>query len=90
MVPSLLSLRYITSAYWAIATMTTVGYGDIAAVRIEEKIVACVIMMAGTSMFAYMMGSVVSGVALALHKVVTQQSLTRRPTMLYSLVWCPN
>lgn len=53
-------LRYITAAYWSITTMTTVGYGDITAVRIDEKIVACVVMMAGTSMFAYMMGSVVS------------------------------
>jgi len=41
--------------------MTTVGYGDIFAVRIEEKLVAALVMVVGSSMFAYMMGSVVGG-----------------------------
>lgn len=41
--------------------MTTVGYGDINAVRIEEKIVASLTMAIGSSTFAYMMGSVVRG-----------------------------
>ena len=53
------AFRYITSVYWAVTTMTTVGYGDITAIRIEEKIIASLVMVAGSSMFAYMMGSVV-------------------------------
>ena len=36
--------------YWAIVTMTTVGYGDIAPVTVPGKTIAAVIMILGYSM----------------------------------------
>mmetsp|Transcript_38000 Transcript_38000/g.107336 ORF Transcript_38000/g.107336 Transcript_38000/m.107336 type:complete len:631 (-) Transcript_38000:186-2078(-) len=55
--------RYITSLYWSIYTLTTVGYGDISPQNIGEKCVAMVGMIFGVSMFAYFMGSMSSLVA---------------------------
>lgn len=90
--------KYISSVYWAVSTMTTVGYGDITAVRIEEKIIASLTMVLGSSMFAYMMGSVATLIAngnelqarmtrrmLAVDRFV---KLKRIPTGLASKVRC--
>lgn len=55
--------RYIYSLYWAITTMVTVGYGDIVAVTVPEKVVAGCIMLLGASVFGYFMGSMATLVA---------------------------
>jgi voltage-gated potassium channel len=46
------------SIYWALATMTTVGYGDITAHTTAGKIVACIIMLVGIGFFAVLTGAV--------------------------------
>jgi hypothetical protein len=39
--------RYITSLYWSITTMCTVGFGDVVPISIPEKIVGMVTMILG-------------------------------------------
>ena len=46
------------SVYWALATMTTVGYGDITPHTTTGKIVACVVMLVGIGFFAVLTGAV--------------------------------
>jgi hypothetical protein len=39
-------------------TLTTVGYGDYLALNVNEYALICIIMLIGTGVFAYVMGSV--------------------------------
>ena len=39
-------------------TLTTVGYGDYLALNVPEMAMMCIIMLLGTVVFAYIMGSV--------------------------------
>ena len=41
------------SLYWAFATMTTVGYGDVSAVNDTERIVSIFLMVIGVTLFGY-------------------------------------
>ena len=50
--------HYIASVYWAFSTMTTVGYGDIIPVSTGERLYACMAMIAGATIFGYVIGNV--------------------------------
>jgi uncharacterized membrane protein len=52
-----IAVRYITALYWAISTMSTVGYGDVTAVSPVEKVMSCLQMLMGVAMFSYFMSS---------------------------------
>lgn len=50
--------RYVTSLYWSIMTMSTVGYGDVQMQTAAERLFACFAMLLGAVSFAYMLGNV--------------------------------
>ena len=51
---------YMKSLYWAITTMTSVGYGDISPINLSETIVASVIMLIGSAMYATIFSNMAS------------------------------
>jgi hypothetical protein len=50
--------RVLVSLYFMMTTLTTVGYGDYLAKNVSEYAMICIIMLIGTGVFAYVMGSV--------------------------------
>jgi hypothetical protein len=50
--------RYVASLYWALTTMTTVGYGDIVPRSEGEKVYAMAAMILACGTFAYVVGSI--------------------------------
>lgn len=59
--------------YWAIVTMTTVGYGDIVPQTTSGKVVAAVIMFLGYAIIVVPMGIVSAELAQSVQKPVTTQ-----------------
>ncbi|CAK4617905.1 unnamed protein product [Aphanomyces euteiches] len=52
------TLQYLSSLYWAIVTMATIGYGDIVPKTKNELIIAMFVMVIGVSMFGYIVGNI--------------------------------
>jgi len=52
----------LTSAYFTIITLTTVGYGDVTPATPEGKFVAAVMIVSGVVLFALLMGVVTHGI----------------------------
>ncbi|CAD8104476.1 unnamed protein product [Paramecium sonneborni] len=52
--------QYMASFEWSLQTLTTVGYGDIIATTIEERIFAIFWMIFGTGFFSYTLGKLSS------------------------------
>lgn len=50
--------RYITSLYWAITTMITVGYGDITPITSPEKLYTVFFMLLACGVFGYTMSRI--------------------------------
>ena len=48
--------NYILSVYWASATLTSVGYGDVKAYNMQEKALALVAMLIGVCLYGYCLG----------------------------------
>mmetsp|Transcript_21766 Transcript_21766/g.41522 ORF Transcript_21766/g.41522 Transcript_21766/m.41522 type:complete len:997 (-) Transcript_21766:389-3379(-) len=49
--------KYVAALYWSMSTMTTVGYGDVAAVSDMERLLSVVLVMLGATVYAYFMGN---------------------------------
>lgn len=54
---------YITSFYFTTTTILTVGYGDICAVSMSEKILCIILMIIGVISFSFATGSLSSIIA---------------------------
>lgn len=67
-----------TSIYWAIVTLTTVGYGDISPQTIAGQILAALIMIIGYGIIAVPTGIVTAEIARAQHDALTDASAPRR------------
>ncbi|KNA19903.1 hypothetical protein SOVF_056790 [Spinacia oleracea] len=50
-------LRYVTSIYWSITTVTTVGYGDLHPVNIREMVFTIFYMLFNLGLTAYLIGN---------------------------------
>ena len=54
------SQRYITCVYWAVTTLTTVGYGDLSPVSTIERAVVSAYMLFNLGVTAYLLGTFAS------------------------------
>lgn len=50
--------QYIAALYWAVTTMTTVGYGDVTPKNTPERIYAIITMILGATVFSYIIGTI--------------------------------
>lgn len=66
------------SVYWAIVTITTVGYGDISPVTSLGKFVASIIMLMGYGIIAVPTGIITTEMALAIRKKVEKHEVCPR------------
>ena len=66
--------RYVAAMYWAFTTMTTVGYGDISATTIAERLFAIVGMIAGGFVFSLLIGSVAGVMSASKRREVAMQT----------------
>jgi hyperpolarization activated cyclic nucleotide-gated potassium channel 1 len=55
--------KYLASLYWAVATVLTVGYGDIHAETITERSLSIIWMMIGVAFYAFTIGIMTSVLA---------------------------
>mmetsp|Transcript_20753 Transcript_20753/g.34210 ORF Transcript_20753/g.34210 Transcript_20753/m.34210 type:complete len:733 (-) Transcript_20753:75-2273(-) len=52
--------QYTASLYWALTSMSTIGYGDISAESMAERLFSCAVMVVGTSFYSVGITTVVS------------------------------
>ena len=67
--------RYVLSLFWAIQSITSIGYGNIVPVTVAEYYISCVLMLCAGVMWSYIIGGLV-GVASGM-RVRTEQYHTR-------------
>lgn len=51
-------VTYVNALYWAITTLTTVGYGDITPLTLSQKVYTMVVMFLGVGMYGFLIGNI--------------------------------
>jgi len=67
--------EWVTSFYWAITTMSTIGYGDISAHTELERSVAVVVMILGCCFFAWATGTITNVISKQPYSAVAFKKL---------------
>ena len=68
--------KYSAAVYWAMYTLTSVGYGDISATNTTEMQVCTICLLIGSFMWAYIIGSACSILtSISLEKAEHQQTM---------------
>lgn len=73
--------QYTHATYWAIATMTSTGYGDIAAHNELEMLYASFVMIFAQLLFGFVLGNITStlvGAARLMRSEFTRQRQNRK------------
>lgn len=61
--------RYVLSMFWAIQTLTSIGYGNIVPYTVAEWWISCLLMLLAGVMWAYVIGGLVGvSAAMAIHE----------------------
>lgn len=63
--------NYIASLYWAVMTLTTIGYGDVLPQTSTERGVCIICMMIGGGVYAYVVGAV-CGIVASMDEATTE------------------
>ena len=50
------SEKFVKIWYYAITTLSTIGYGDMSPVSPEEQLGACFVLLCGVAVFSFVMG----------------------------------
>ncbi len=72
--------------WWAVATLTTVGYGDVVPITVMGHIVGGIVMILGLAFFALPIGIVASGFSEEVHRrefVVPARVITDSPALMH-------
>jgi len=77
---------YATALYFATATITTVGFGDIGAVNSAERVVVTFSMLVGALAFAYLVGAIASAIQLYSIRTARQRHYRQFVTRVHAFL----